>query len=443
MPATGEMAARGRVKPLLTVLLLIGLLVGLTGCRGFFGQAPIALLVVTLPAADSEVPIEVTVDISASNDPDGTITGYEIDFGDGSPIITGIDVNDVITHTYMAEGIFTITLTITDSDGRIGMDTGTATIGPVMITFAGYQAGTFGIWRMEGDGSNLSVVRDTPRDEFFPDLVRGTRGRIAYAMEDGTRWNIWRMTVTGGAVTPLTTQTPSNQIQPSWSYDGTKIAFASNAAQTPSSTTWEIWAMNADGTTQTQLTAQAPSWGIAPAFSPTNDDLVFVSGVLHTGVAALGGSAILKRTAAGILSTLHDSTGRDGDASTAIAGLATSLNLPPGAGISKPAWSPDGAKIAFSTDKDGPINIYVMNADGTGVQTLEAYVNALLTVPVSPGTITTVNDEFAPYWLEDGSGLAFAKEIGTAINLYKVSFTTGIVTQITITTGRNVTPAQR
>ena len=31
-----------------------------------------------------------------------------------------------------------------------------------------------------------------------------------------------------------------------------------------------------------------------------------------------------------------------------------------------PDWSPDGAKIAFFSDRDGDTGIYVMNADGSG-----------------------------------------------------------------------------
>ena len=30
-----------------------------------------------------------------------------------------------------------------------------------------------------------------------------------------------------------------------------------------------------------------------------------------------------------------------------------------------PSWSPDGTRIAFSSDRDGDYEIYVMNADGT------------------------------------------------------------------------------
>jgi dipeptidyl aminopeptidase/acylaminoacyl peptidase len=48
---------------------------------------------------------------------------------------------------------------------------------------------------------------------------------------------------------------------------------------------------------------------------------------------------------------------------------------PDGTGVTKlttnpatdtdPAWSPDGAKIAFASSRDGNSEIYVMNADGT------------------------------------------------------------------------------
>ena len=33
-------------------------------------------------------------------------------------------------------------------------------------------------------------------------------------------------------------------------------------------------------------------------------------------------------------------------------------------------WSPDSKRIAFASDRDGNIEIYVMNADGTGLERL-------------------------------------------------------------------------
>ena len=31
----------------------------------------------------------------------------------------------------------------------------------------------------------------------------------------------------------------------------------------------------------------------------------------------------------------------------------------------RPVWSPDGTKLAFTTNRSGLLEIYVMNADGT------------------------------------------------------------------------------
>ena len=35
-----------------------------------------------------------------------------------------------------------------------------------------------------------------------------------------------------------------------------------------------------------------------------------------------------------------------------------------------PAWSPDGKQIAFTNDRDGEIEVFVMDADGTNVRQL-------------------------------------------------------------------------
>jgi len=57
----------------------------------------------------------------------------------------------------------------------------------------------------------------------------------------------------------------------------------------------------------------------------------------------------------------------------------------------KPSWSPDGLQIAFTSNRDGDDEIYVMNADGSGLRQL------------------TVNTAFdcCPDWSPDGSKLVF------------------------------------
>jgi PKD repeat protein len=53
---------------------------------------------------------------STSSPGAGTITNLTWDFGDGSPIVTG----NPVTHQYSARGTYTITLTVTQTDGRRG-----------------------------------------------------------------------------------------------------------------------------------------------------------------------------------------------------------------------------------------------------------------------------------------------------------------------------------
>lgn len=48
---------------------------------------------------------------------------------------------------------------------------------------------------------------------------------------------------------------------------------------------------------------------------------------------------------------------------------------------SDPAWSPDGKKIAFTSDRNGQFDIYVMNLNGTGLARLTTH-SALDDLPV-------------------------------------------------------------
>ncbi|TDO43351.1 PKD repeat protein [Kribbella sp. VKM Ac-2527] len=64
-----------------------------------------------------------TTDGSASADPDGTLTGYAWDFGDG-----GTGTGATASHTYAAAGTYTIGLTVTDNDGATASTTRTVSV---------------------------------------------------------------------------------------------------------------------------------------------------------------------------------------------------------------------------------------------------------------------------------------------------------------------------
>ncbi|MCX6664381.1 MAG: PKD domain-containing protein, partial [Euryarchaeota archaeon] len=66
----------------------------------------------------------VSFDGSESSDPDGTIIFYRWNFGDGSSQI----LDKTPKHTYIDPGVYTVTLTVVDNDGRSSMSNTTATI---------------------------------------------------------------------------------------------------------------------------------------------------------------------------------------------------------------------------------------------------------------------------------------------------------------------------
>ena len=59
----------------------------------------------------------------------------------------------------------------------------------------------------------------------------------------------------------------------------------------------------------------------------------------------------------------------------------------------QPAWSPDGRLIAFSSKRDGPSHLFVMNADGTGTRRLT----------------DTAADDLHPSWSPGGTELVFQR----------------------------------
>jgi beta-N-acetylhexosaminidase len=70
-----------------------------------------------------------------------------------------------------------------------------------------------------------------------------------------------------------------------------------------------------------------------------------------------------------------------------------------------PAWSPDGSRVAFASDRAGNLDIYVMQADGKG----------LLQITSNP----TIDDE--PNWSPDGKRILFHSDRDGNAELYTVN----------------------
>lgn len=85
--------------------------------------APTASIVASPPSG--QAPVAVTFDGSDSADADGPLASYAWDFGDGA---TG--TGETTSHTYSGQGIYTVTLTVTDDQGVTGSTTTTVAVSP-------------------------------------------------------------------------------------------------------------------------------------------------------------------------------------------------------------------------------------------------------------------------------------------------------------------------
>ena len=63
----------------------------------------------------------------------------------------------------------------------------------------------------------------------------------------------------------------------------------------------------------------------------------------------------------------------------------------------QPTWAPDGSRLAFSSNRSGPYNIYVMDADGKNVVNLSQ----------------SQSTDFLPAWSPDGTRIAFVRDMGS------------------------------
>ena len=159
--------------------------------------------------------------------------------------------------------------------------------------------------------------------------------------DSGQSKEIYVMDYDGANVRPIT-RNKSLNIGPSWGPDGRTLAWASYTSQYP-----DIYLATLDGRPVTRPAQGTDSiHNQSPAISPDGTKIAFSS--------SRGGRA-------GYLDIWV--VNRDG---SNLRNLTNSPDSSEGA----PTWSPGGNQIAFTSDKLGSNQIYLMNADGTGVRRL-------------------------------------------------------------------------
>jgi WD40-like Beta Propeller Repeat/HYR domain len=203
------------------------------------------------------------------------------------------------------------------------------------IAFASNRTGTFDIFTANGDGSGLANLTATPGlDELDPAWSADGR-RLAFA-RDGA---IWVMDADGGGQAQLTSGSPAGEVDsgPAWSPSGSEIAFARSDTSGNSG----IWAISLNGGSARQLTARTGDTGQDrfPSWSPDGSTIAF------------------QRDTRGAASRLALVNSAGGTADLVDTGISSSN--------AHPSWSPDGTEIAI--DVNGGEGIAVFQRNGTRI----------------------------------------------------------------------------
>ena len=226
-----------------------------------------------------------------------------------------------------------------------------------------------------------------------------------------------------------------NDTGPTFSPDGSQIAFSSQPTGYDRTTIGggrigDIYVMNADGTSPVNLTRSPHHGEENPSWSPDGSKIAFYSTFYDTRAGTIGAQGIYVMNADGtnpIKTNQFDDTGTNQNLawSPDSSKIAFTCSDPTAPGLqnrrsiweicvmnadgtspvrlthnsvedSHPTWSPDGSKIAFqsSRGRDSGTDIYVMNADGANPVRLTE-------------TLLEYESPMSPLWLPGGFKIAF------------------------------------
>ena len=260
-----------------------------------------------------------------------------------------------------------------------------------------------------GDGSGYSVAASVLYWGLYVGSWSPDGSRITYVEATSSHFGssaIYTATPEGADKRQLVTG-PSfpaaHDVQPAWSPDGQQIAFLSDRV-VPSMTGFglHLFTTEVAGTGSLLLLPDRVSHF---EWAPDGSRLVIMqaNGVDYHG--SLFSSIHLLDRASGASTRLSQQDNVDGVA----------------------VWSPDGSRLAFPSIRDGNIELYVMNADGSGVQRLTD----------DPA------DDLMPAWSPDGSRLAFQTGRDGNWEIYVINLDGTGLTNLTQSPAQETTPAWR
>ncbi|WP_158282975.1 putative Ig domain-containing protein [Nocardioides silvaticus] len=236
-------------------------------------------------------------------------------------------------------GSSSVTVQVTDGKGATASRGYTLVVSGKILYQRGGRLDKLVVMNADGTGQKL-LTPATASDEHAAWSPDGSKIAFTSSKALGNK-GIFVMTASGRKRVNLSKPVDQYDQFPAWSPDGSKIAFGRQEFEGGVGTTYAIWSMNADGSGQTMLATadSGASTGVfagGPRWSPDGSKIAFTR----------GGEVFVMNADGTGLTNLTNASGRQ----------------------EGPVWSPDGSKIAFTSSHGSWLNdeIYVMNADGSG-----------------------------------------------------------------------------
>jgi Tol biopolymer transport system component len=283
----------------------------------------------------------------------------------------GNSAQDAITVTSNVRTVFPLTSDPGDDMNPSWSPDGTR------IAFQSDRTGEqFDIYAMNADGGNETPLTTNLNDDRNPAWSPMLQ-HIAFDSNRAGEEDIWKVLVVSGEPSAeALTFANLQDVEPAWSPDGTALAFSSSRGL---GNEFNIWRIPASGGTAVQLTA-FPDIDESPAYSPSGDLLAFVSTLNFTtrhvylkhfsddSVVPLTGDvgfeefdpAWSPQDRAGVFAR---NAGSHNTIWTLVLGRLIPTQATFGTGVvgdAGPAWSPDGTTLAFHSDRNGNLDIFVV-----------------------------------------------------------------------------------
>lgn len=285
--------------------------------------------------------------------PDAKAQRMNITFQRRYPFFTPVWLRNVIAALLVALLVLSVYLVVRPSPRKGG------------IAFVANVNGNWDLFIMNGDGTDLTQLTDTPIDERTPAFSPDGE-RLAYSTSDGA---IWIMTLGERAATRL--QLPGDRSgYPTWLSDGAGVVYTSYKV-TPPTEDADFFVYSFQEQNQKMFLTQTGPQDY-PAISPSGDRLAYVSS-LATLVPGFGSTITQQLWVVSLL---------DGKPAQLLIGSTIE---------GQPAWSPDGEWIAFASDRKGSSDIWVVKPDGQGLEQITS----------APAP------ESSPCWSPGGEEIAF------------------------------------